>query len=183
MTARRVAVTGVGVVSALGDTFGEFWTGVASGASAIRPRTFTPPDALRFPNAAEAAHLAHVLLAIHRVNHGSRGEKEQALEKRVRHQVEDARGVGAHATSEKRAIIIAVNLDAHTLTVLGYDPVAIISEAADGTVGFAATDRGVVNGVTAGKLNRVTGLTSIDFKMNDDLRIFDGTCKRAEKLF
>jgi hypothetical protein len=31
----------------------------------------------------------------------------------------------AHDTSEKRAIIIAVNLDAHTLTVLGYDPVAI----------------------------------------------------------
>ena len=89
----------------------------------------------------------------------------------------------AHDTREKRAIIIAVNLDAHTLTVLGYDPVAIISEAADGTVGFASTERGVVNGVTAGKLNRITGLTSIDFKMNDDLRIFDGTCKRAEKLF
>jgi len=48
--------------------------------------------------------------------------------------------------------IIVVNLDAHTLTVLGYDPVAITSEAADGTVGFAATERGVVNGVTAGSL-------------------------------
>ena len=89
----------------------------------------------------------------------------------------------AHATSEKRAIIIAVSLEARTLTVLGYDPVAIISEATDGTVGFAATERGVVNGVTAGKLNGITGLTSIDFKTNDGVQIFDGSCKRAEKLF
>ncbi len=89
----------------------------------------------------------------------------------------------AHATSEKRAIIIAVNLETRTLTVLGYEPVAIISEAADGTVAFGSTERGVVNGVTAGKLNRITGLTSIDFKTNDDVHIFDGTCKRAEKLF
>ena len=89
----------------------------------------------------------------------------------------------AHATSEKRAIIIAVSLEARTLTVLGYDPLAIISEATDGTVGFAATERGVVNGVTAGKLNGITGLTSIDFKTNDGVQIFDGTCKRAEKLF
>jgi len=88
-----------------------------------------------------------------------------------------------HATSEKRAIIIAVNLEVRTLTVLGYDPVAIISEATDGTVGFAATERGVITGVTAGKLNRITGLTSIDFKTNDGTQIFDGTCKRAEKLF
>src|SRR6516164_7748853 len=85
-----------------------------------------------------------------------------------------------HATSEKRAIIIAVNLEVRTLTVLGYDPVAIISE---GTVGFAATERGVITGVTAGKLNRITGLTSIDFKTNNGTQIFDGTCKRAEKLF
>ena len=89
----------------------------------------------------------------------------------------------ANATSQKRAIIIAVSLETRTLTVLGYDPVAIISEATDGTVGFAATERGVVNGVTAGKLNRITGLTSIDFKTNDGVQIFDGTCKRAEKLF
>jgi len=89
----------------------------------------------------------------------------------------------AHGTSEKRAIIIAVNLEARTLTVLGYDPVSIISEAADGTVAFGATEPVVVNGVTTGKLNRITGLTSIDFKTNDDVHIFDGTCKRAEKLF
>jgi nodulation protein E len=56
MSARRVAVTGIGVVSAYGDTFGEFWTGIAAGESAIRPMTLVPPGALRFPNAAEAAH-------------------------------------------------------------------------------------------------------------------------------
>jgi nodulation protein E len=43
------------VVSAFGDTFGEFWTGVAQGASAIRPMTSVPSGSLRFPNAAEAA--------------------------------------------------------------------------------------------------------------------------------
>ena len=89
----------------------------------------------------------------------------------------------AHATSEKRAIIIAVSLEAHTVTVLGYDPASILSEATDGTVGFGATEHGLVTGITAGKLNRITGLTSIDIKTKDDLQIFDGTCKRAEKLF
>jgi nodulation protein E len=52
---RRVAVTGIGVVSAYGDTFGEFWTGVAAGQSAIRPMTLVTPGTVRFPNAAEAA--------------------------------------------------------------------------------------------------------------------------------
>jgi nodulation protein E len=55
MSGRRVAVTGIGVVSPYGDTFGEFWTGMAAGASAIRPMTMVPPGSLRFPNAAEAA--------------------------------------------------------------------------------------------------------------------------------
>ncbi len=55
MSTRRVAVTGIGVVSAYGDSFGEFWTGVAAGRSAIRPMTLVPPGTVRFPNAAEAA--------------------------------------------------------------------------------------------------------------------------------
>ncbi len=55
MSARRVAVTGIGVVSAFGDSFGEFWTGVATGVSAIRPMTLTPPGTVKFLNAAEAA--------------------------------------------------------------------------------------------------------------------------------
>ena len=55
MSIRRVAVTGIGVVSPFGDTFGEFWTGVASGVSAIRPTTLVKEGTVRFPNAAEAA--------------------------------------------------------------------------------------------------------------------------------
>jgi hypothetical protein len=61
--------------------------------------------------------------------------------------VDRARGI-----SEKRSSIVAVSLEARTITVLGYDPVVIVSEANDGTVGFAATERGVLSGVTAGKL-------------------------------
>ena len=52
---RRVAVTGIGVVSPYGDTFGDFWTGIAAGRSAIGPMTLVPPGSLRFLNAAEAA--------------------------------------------------------------------------------------------------------------------------------
>ena len=55
MSGRRVAVTGIGVVSPFGDTFGEFWTGVAAGVSAIRPMTLVAPGSVRFANAAEAA--------------------------------------------------------------------------------------------------------------------------------
>ena len=56
MMPRRVAVTGIGIVSAFGDTFGEFWTGIAAGVSAIRPMSLVPEGSVRFPNAAEAAH-------------------------------------------------------------------------------------------------------------------------------
>jgi nodulation protein E len=52
---RRVAVTGIGVVSPFGDTFGDFWTGVAAGTSAIRPLTGVPEGWVRFPNAAQAS--------------------------------------------------------------------------------------------------------------------------------
>jgi nodulation protein E len=54
MTPRRVAVTGIGVVSPFGDTFGEFWTAIAAGQSGIRKMTQVPDGSLRFPNAAEA---------------------------------------------------------------------------------------------------------------------------------
>jgi nodulation protein E len=52
---RRVAVTGIGVISALGCTRGAFWQGLARGASAIRPLTLVSPDSLKFTNGAEAA--------------------------------------------------------------------------------------------------------------------------------
>ena len=50
---RRVAVTGVGVVAAPGNTFSEFWEALKRGESAIRPMTLVPPGLLRFPNGAE----------------------------------------------------------------------------------------------------------------------------------
>jgi nodulation protein E len=50
---RRVAVTGIGVISALGRTRDEFWRALAAGQSGIRPMTLVAPGAVRFPNAAE----------------------------------------------------------------------------------------------------------------------------------
>ena len=50
---RRVAVTGIGAISAFGPTFADLWKGLAAGRSAIRPLTLVAPGALRFPNAAE----------------------------------------------------------------------------------------------------------------------------------
>src|SRR5579863_1010134 len=47
---RRVAVTGIGTVSAFGDSFAEFWSGISEGRSAIRP---LKSATVRFPNAAE----------------------------------------------------------------------------------------------------------------------------------
>ena len=46
---------------------------------------------------AQAAHVAHVLLAAERVDDGAGGEEEQRLEEGVRDQVEDAGGVGGDA--------------------------------------------------------------------------------------
>ncbi|HML18576.1 MAG TPA: beta-ketoacyl-[acyl-carrier-protein] synthase family protein [Bryobacteraceae bacterium] len=50
---RRVAVTGIGVIAAPGNTRDAFWRALSEGASAIRPITRIPPGLLRFPNAAE----------------------------------------------------------------------------------------------------------------------------------
>jgi len=50
---RRVAVTGIGAISAFGHTYPDLWDGLAAGRSAIRPLTLVPPGVLRFPNAAE----------------------------------------------------------------------------------------------------------------------------------
>jgi len=49
----RVAVTGIGAISAFGETYADLWAGLAAGRSAIRPLTLVAPDVLRFPNAAE----------------------------------------------------------------------------------------------------------------------------------
>jgi hypothetical protein len=45
--------------------------------------------------------MAHVLLAAHRVDHAAGREKEQRLEKSVRHQVENAGGKRADAHRQK----------------------------------------------------------------------------------
>jgi len=50
---RRVAVTGIGAISAFGDTYADLWNGLAAGRSAIRPLTLVAPGSLRFPNAAQ----------------------------------------------------------------------------------------------------------------------------------
>lgn len=51
---RRVAVTGIGVISALGANRESFWRALASGASGIRAMELVEPGIVRFPNAAEA---------------------------------------------------------------------------------------------------------------------------------
>jgi len=50
---RRVAVTGIGVISALGPTRAAFWDSLRSGRVGIRPMTLVPEGSTRFPNAAE----------------------------------------------------------------------------------------------------------------------------------
>ena len=50
---RRVAVSGIGVISALGRARDSFWDALAAGRSAIRPMTLVAPGLLRFENAAE----------------------------------------------------------------------------------------------------------------------------------
>src|SRR5579864_4574769 len=50
---RRVAITGIGVISAIGTTRIEFFESLGAGVSGIRPLTSVPPGSVRFPNAAE----------------------------------------------------------------------------------------------------------------------------------
>ena len=50
---RRVAVTGIGVVSPIGNTAGEFWDSLAAGRSGIGPITKVDTAEMRFKNAAE----------------------------------------------------------------------------------------------------------------------------------
>jgi nodulation protein E len=50
---RRVAVTGIGVISALGHCSREFWESLAAGRSGIAPLQSIEPGLLRFENGAE----------------------------------------------------------------------------------------------------------------------------------
>ena len=51
--------------------------------------------------ALESAHVADVLLAVHRVNHGARSQEQQRLEERVGIEVEDTCAEGTHAHREE----------------------------------------------------------------------------------
>lgn len=51
---RRVVVTGVGAITPLGCTAGEFWSGLAAGRSGIGPMTLTDPSAYSCRVAGEA---------------------------------------------------------------------------------------------------------------------------------
>ena len=53
MPRRRVAITGLGVISALGRNSAEFWTSVSQGVSGIGPIEVIDRTQLRFQNAAE----------------------------------------------------------------------------------------------------------------------------------
>ena len=50
---RRVAITGVGVISAIGANRDEFWDSLSNGRPGIRPIQNVAPGQLRFPNGAE----------------------------------------------------------------------------------------------------------------------------------
>jgi nodulation protein E len=54
MSGRRVAVTGIGVVSALGNDAGAFWEALAAGRPGIGPITQIDMAGLRFQNGGEA---------------------------------------------------------------------------------------------------------------------------------
>ena len=51
---RRVAVTGIGVISGVGSTRDSFWRALCAGESGIRPMELVPAGAVRFPNGSEA---------------------------------------------------------------------------------------------------------------------------------
>jgi len=53
MPARRVVVTGIGAISALGRNAAEFWQALSEGRPGIGPIQAVPPGTLRFPNGAE----------------------------------------------------------------------------------------------------------------------------------
>jgi nodulation protein E len=55
---RRVAVTGVGVISSIGRSAAEFWQSLAAGCSGIGPLQSVDPTLLRFSNGAEIRNFA-----------------------------------------------------------------------------------------------------------------------------
>jgi nodulation protein E len=58
---RRVAVTGIGVISALGHNVQQFWQALQAGRSGIAPLEAVDRTLLRFPNGAEVRNYAPAL--------------------------------------------------------------------------------------------------------------------------
>jgi nodulation protein E len=56
---RRVAITGAGVISALGRNTDEFWQSLVAGRSGIRPIATVDCSTIRFKNGAEIADYSH----------------------------------------------------------------------------------------------------------------------------
>ena len=55
----------------------------------------------------EPAHLAHVLLVMHGVDHAAGAEEQAGFEKRVGHQMENRRGIAADADADKHVTELA----------------------------------------------------------------------------
>ena len=55
----------------------------------------------------EPAHVPHILLAAHRMDHASGGKEQQRLEERVRHQVEDSCAERAYTTAQEHVTKLA----------------------------------------------------------------------------
>ncbi len=70
---------------------------------------------------AKAAHAPHVLLAAHRVHHAAGAQKEQSLEKGMRHQVEDSGAERAHTASQKHVAQLADGRVGEHLLDVGLD--------------------------------------------------------------
>jgi hypothetical protein len=78
---------------------------------------------------------------------------------------------------------IVVDTEKKVATVDNYAPAPIAGDASKDTVAFmAAHPPSNEYGFSSGTLNRITGAASI-YIMNDGLRVFNGTCKPAPKLF
>ena len=59
MSGRRVVVTGVGVISALGSNRNEFWDSLRNGRSGIGPIEAFPTESLRYSMGAEVRGYDH----------------------------------------------------------------------------------------------------------------------------
>jgi 3-oxoacyl-[acyl-carrier-protein] synthase II len=53
MQGRRVVITGMGVISAVGNTVDEFWDNIVNCRSGIAPMTMIDTEKVRIPNGAE----------------------------------------------------------------------------------------------------------------------------------